>query len=264
MNAPIELPAPWLSCLVRLRQLTVQAQAIKLGSSCGQLAALQQVSLSCGWEVCKPEAYSWSVIGVLPGTVVVQPGSIPAGLISMAFRCCAMPELPAALSSATGLKCLQLDHATAAPRTSGSTAAPLLAPTLERFTGLETLQLWHLQLEDQQSLPALLADLTRLQHLDLSESPLCPGGEQVLCSSLSQLSRLTSLFLGNHTSTGATARVVPAALPNLLELRRILVPTTLTSACSWLQLRRNCGACWCVPPHCCVRRTWSCCASCLS
>lgn len=132
------------------------------------------MSLSCGWEVCKPEAYSWSVIGVLPGTVVVQPGSIPAGLISIAFRCCAMPELPAALSSATGLKCLQLDHATAAPRTSGSTAAPLLAPTLERFTGLETLRLWHLQLEDQQSLPALLAGLTRLQHLDLSESPL-PG-----------------------------------------------------------------------------------------
>lgn len=215
------LDGDWLSSLVRLGALTIQACAVELGSGCGQLAALRDLAVQNGSQVPDQEPYARSFSFMEPGTVAVQPGAIPAGLTSMTFSVCAMPELPSALCAATGLKELRLEHCPQSFGRSSWNAAALIEGTIGCFTALETLQLRLLRLQDQPHLPTLLAGLTRLQHLDLTESLLCDGGEQALCRALPQLSSLTSLSLGSLTSPGGV-QAEADALPNLLELRRVL------------------------------------------
>lgn len=204
---------------MRLSWLHVQACTIELGTSCGQLAALQDLFVHCGWG--GPVGGSRCLL--LPCTVATQPGAIPAGLTRIRFRCCAMPELPAALCAASGLRELRVEDCAVCHGQEGITAAPHLAPTLGSLTALTRLDLQLMDLTEQPSFPGLLSQLTGLQHLDLSESVLCDGGEQALCSAFRQLSSLTLLSV-DASDTVSYLQAAPGSLPALSELRLVMRP----------------------------------------
>lgn len=218
-DGPLRLTDSCLSSLVRLRSLHVQACTFELGSSCGQLAALQDLSVHCGLG----DPVGGARCLLLPCTVATQPGAIPPSLISMRFRCCAMPELPAALCAATGLRELRVEDCAVCHGQKGITAAPYLAPTLGSLTSLTWLTLQLMDLTEQPSFPGLLSQLTGLRHLDMSESVLCDGGEQALCSAFQQLSSLTLLSL-DASDTVSYLQAAPASLPALSELRLVMLP----------------------------------------
>ena len=58
-DGPLVLAGSWLSSLVQLRTLGMQVPSIELGSDCGQLAALRDVHMSCGWEAPCDDAQLW-------------------------------------------------------------------------------------------------------------------------------------------------------------------------------------------------------------
>lgn len=231
-DGPLVLAGSWLSSLVQLRTLGMQASSIELGSDCGQLAALRDVHVCCGWEAACDDAQLWYYSLCLPAKVSVEPGAIPPGLTSMSFQCCSMPELPSALCAATGLKELELELCAVRLQFNSASVcmAPLLGPALGGLTALEKLQLRRLHLQRQPGVPSLLGSLTRLQHLDLTDCLLGEGGDQALVSACQQLSGLSFLSLGSETSTGSL-QAAPGSLPSLRELR-----LTLPSECQDQQL----------------------------
>lgn len=211
-----------MSSLTRLRTLTVRANNIQLGSSCGQLAALRELCVLCGTEKLSADRNHWIVTILSPSTVTVQPGAIPPGLTMIHFGCCSMQQLPAALSAASGLKQLRLDSC-CKDWLREAREAPELQPTLGCLRELETLQLRRLHLEYHSSLLPLLAGPTGLRHLDVAESDLSEGSRQSLVSACPQTSALTCLSLAG-ADYACSLQAEPGAWPSLRELRIVLPP----------------------------------------
>lgn len=240
----IDLTGSWLACLPRLRVLYCRGRGPVLGSICGQLKALRELTFECGWEVpsTRPEEELMSHL-LAPCDVTLQPGSIPAGLTSISFRYCTMPQLPPEVAAATGLKALRLEGCDVHLGTSSDGEGSLeLDPTLSSLTALETLQLQRLDLQMQLTLPAALASLTRLQHLDVAQTLVCHGGEQAVVNACQQLSGLTCLAIA--AEDWASLQAEPGSLSSLIELISI-DPGSLSSLISIsIELRLM------LPPHC--------------
>lgn len=217
------LTGSWVSSLRRLEALAVRAAGVELGSSCGQLTALQGLAVLCGCEAPGSNPLEWHYHHSEQNRVVVQPGAIPPSLSSAEFRCCSMPQLPTALAAASGLTAVRLEACWKTWNgTGGDISLPALEPALSCLTALESLHLRRL-LAEGADLPGLLLGLTRLRQLELSACQLCVGGEQQLCAGLSQLSALTFLAVTGEGWEGGL-QAAPGALPQLAELRAVLSP----------------------------------------
>ncbi|PRW59589.1 E3 ubiquitin- ligase slrP [Chlorella sorokiniana] len=220
-DAPIQLTGSWLSSLSRLQRLNVTSRSVLLGSACGQLTALRELTVRCGRERPSPDVGKWDAVYWSPNTVIVQPGAIPQGLTSVSFAFCTLPQLPEALCAASGLEELKLNLC-AASREAEGCQAPLLAPILTRLTALEALQLKRLVLE-QQDVAQQLWRLTKLRKLDLTDCCVQPGEQQALCSGLTCLSCLTALALAGGVWRG-NLQAKPASLPSVQMFNALLPP----------------------------------------
>lgn len=203
--------------------LVICSSGVVLGSSCGQLPALQELTMACGGERPGPDSTDSCMVHFWgPNTTVsVEPGAIPASLTSLSLYRCSFAQLPTDFCAATGLKQLQLVSCVV-DWDLGEGQAPQLESTLSCLTGLQTLQLRWMHLE-RQDVAAQLLPLTGLQHLDMAFSCVADGHEQALCTGFAQLGSLTSLDLAGVTWAG-NAQPAAGSLPTLHELRLVVPP----------------------------------------
>lgn len=217
---PVQLTGAWLSSLSRLQKLRIGAKGAVLDSGCGQLTALQVLTIECGREIPCANLSKWRVEYWRPSTVTVLPGAIPPGLTRVSFNCCSFPQLPDALCAASGLQELQLNLCIDGD--SEECTAPQLEPAFTRLTALPELQLKRLVLE-QQDVVRHLWRLTSLQALNLTDCCLQPGEQQALCSGLTCLSCLASLSIAGGAWSGRM-EALPGSLPHVRQLCAVLSP----------------------------------------